>query len=59
MQNTKSMWQELQEITRKHGSLVVQYQIEGELFEFADSEIKESEEYLDDEILIINLKKIS
>ena len=52
------MWQELQEITRKHGTILVQYQIDGELFEFADSEIKESEEYLDDEILIINLKKI-
>lgn len=58
MTTTKLMWQELQEITKKHGAILLYFQIEGELYEPVDSEIKETSDYLDEEILVINLRKV-
>lgn len=58
MTTTKLMWQELQEVTKKHGAILVHFQIEGELYEAVDNEIRETEAYLDEEILVINLRKI-
>ncbi len=58
MTTTKLMWQELQEITKKYGAILLYLQIEGELYEPVDSEIKETEDYLDEQVLVINLRKV-